>query len=151
MYGGRSWINISANMCCFSFLVLVVALASVVALLLFQVLLFTMALPLPDWMKQQLELQRPACRRWNLPAGCKHNDNCKFRHDTDSQPDRRDRQAANLPHCARHTTADGQVYIVARPPIEDGLKFYWSGIRNCFFSIPTGMLMLMSMLTLYFA
>ena len=114
-------------------LVLVVALASVVALLLFQVLLFTMALPLPDEMKQQLELLRPACRRWNRPGGCKHGANCKFRHDTDSEPDRRDRHAADLPHCARHVTSDGKVYIVARPPIAEELQFYWSALRNCFF------------------
>ena len=120
-------------MCCFSFLVLVVALASVVALLLFQVLLFTMALPLPDEMKQHLELLRPVCRRWSRPGGCKLGADCRFRHDTDSEPDRRDRHAADLPHCARHVTSGGQVYIVAPLTIAEELQIYWIALRNCVF------------------
>ena len=89
-------------------------------------------LPISEELVVQLELLRPVCHRWRRSGECKQGKKCKFRHDSEYTPDARERQASDLPYCARHVNSEGNVYIVARPPISDALKLYWQQFRFFF-------------------
>ena len=87
-------------------------------------------LAVPESLKRQLDLFRPLCHRYNTPSGCRHGKDCKMRHDSDWTFDTRDLTEVDFPHTARHVTKNGEVYIVARPPLKDVLDILFKEQRK---------------------
>ena len=87
-------------------------------------------LAVPESLKKQLDLFRPLCHRHNTPSGCRHDKDCKMRHDSDWTFDTRDLIEVDFPHTARHVTKNGEVYIVARPPLDDVVSAFFREMRT---------------------
>ena len=65
---------------------------------------------------------RPICARFGTQAGCKHGRHCKNRHTNDRlhvfDPLR-------APYVCRHSDAEGNTYLVAKPPIDRALPAFF--------------------------